>query len=71
MSQLRPTFETADELRRKTGLPLLGVVSLALSDLDRRRERQGLVRFGAGAGGLVALFVAGMVAMTLVSRIPT
>lgn len=71
MSQLRPTFETADELRVKTGLPLLGVVSLALSDMDRRRERQGLVRFGAGAGGLVALFVAGMVAMTLVSRIPT
>jgi polysaccharide chain length determinant protein (PEP-CTERM system associated) len=71
MSQLRPTFETADELRRRTGLPLLGVVSLALSDMDRRRERQGLVRFGAGAGGLVALFVAGMVAMTLVSRIST
>lgn len=71
MSQLRPTFETADELRRKTGLPLLGVVSLALSDLDRRRERLGLIRFGAGAGSLVALFAAGLVAMTLMARIPT
>ena len=71
MSQLRPTFETADELRRKTGIPLLGVVSLALSDLDRRRERLSLIRFGTGAGSLVALFVAGMVAMTLLARIPT
>ena len=71
MSQLRPTFETADELRRKTGIPLLGVVSLALSDLDRRRERLSLIRFGTGAGSLVALFVAGMVAMTMLARIPT
>lgn len=71
MSQLRPTFETADELRRKTGLPLLGVVSLALSDLDRKRERLSLIRFGAGTGSLVALFVAGMVAMTLLARTPT
>jgi polysaccharide chain length determinant protein (PEP-CTERM system associated) len=71
MSQLRPTFETADDLRRKTGLPLLGVVSMVLSDVDRRRERLSLIRFGAGTGSLVALFVAGMVAMTLLARIPT
>lgn len=71
ISQLRPTFDTAEDLRKKTGVPLLGVVSLVLSDADRRRERMGLIRFGAGAGGLVALFVSGMVAMTLMARIPT
>lgn len=71
MSHLRPTFNTAEDLRQKTGLPLLGVVSMALSDMDRKRERLGLIRFGAGAGGLVALFVAGMVAMTLMARIST
>ena len=71
MSQLRPTFDTADELRQKTGLPLLGVVSIVLTDVDRRRERMGLIRFGAGAGGLAALFVAGLVAMTLMARIST
>ncbi len=69
ISQLRPTFDTAEDLRKKTGLPLLGVVSLVMTDADRRRERMGLIRFGAGAGSLVALFVAGMVAMTLTARI--
>ena len=69
LSQLRPTFDTADDLRQKTGLPMLGVISLVMSDVDRRRERVGLLRFGSAAAGLVSLFVAGMVAMALTSRL--
>jgi hypothetical protein len=67
-SQLRPTFGDADELRLRTGLPLLGVVTMLTTDMDRRRERAGLFRFIAASGGLVGLFVAGLITMTLMSR---
>jgi polysaccharide chain length determinant protein (PEP-CTERM system associated) len=67
-SQLRPTFSNADDLRLKTGLPLLGVVTMLTTDTDRRRERMSLFRFVAASGGLVGLFVAGLIAMTLMSR---
>jgi polysaccharide chain length determinant protein (PEP-CTERM system associated) len=67
-SQLRPTFGSADELRVKTGLPLLGVVSMLITDADRRRERMSLYRFVGASGGLVSLFVAGLLAMTMLSR---
>jgi polysaccharide chain length determinant protein (PEP-CTERM system associated) len=68
-SQLRPTFGDADELRLRTGLPLLGVVTLLTTDRDRRRDRAGLLRFIAASGGLVGLFVAGLITMTLMSRL--
>ena len=67
-SQLRPTFGDADQLRLATGLPLLGVVTMLTSDDDRRRQRGSLFRFVAASGGLVGLFIAGIVAMTLTSR---
>jgi capsular polysaccharide biosynthesis protein len=67
-SQIRPTFASADELRQKTGLPLLGVVTMLVTEGDRLRERAGLYRFVAASGGLVGLFVAGLIAMTLMSR---
>ncbi len=67
-SQLRPTFSDGNELRAKTGLPLLGVVTGLISDEDRRRERVGLFRFVTASGGLVGLFIAGLIAMTLMNR---
>jgi hypothetical protein len=67
-SQLRPTFGNADELRLITGLPLLGVVSLLTTDTDRRRERLHLFVFMGASGGLVGMFVAGLIGMTLMSR---
>ncbi len=67
-SQLRPTFSDADDLRRKTGMPLLGVVTLLVSDADRKRQRMSLVRYFAASGGLIGLFVAGLIAMSLTSR---
>jgi polysaccharide chain length determinant protein (PEP-CTERM system associated) len=66
--QLRPTFDDASELRAKTGLPLLGVVTMVMSDLDRRAERMGTIRFVTATGGLVGLFVAGLIAMSLMGR---
>jgi hypothetical protein len=67
-SQLRPIFSDGDELRAKTGLPLLGVVSLVMSDVDRRRLRMGHLRFAGASGGLVGLFALGMVAMALLAQ---
>jgi polysaccharide chain length determinant protein (PEP-CTERM system associated) len=66
--QLRPTFSLADELRQKTGLPLLGVVSALVTDADRRRERASMFRFVTASGGLVGIFVAGLIAMIIMNR---
>ncbi|MDE2629105.1 MAG: chain length-determining protein, partial [Burkholderiales bacterium] len=66
-SQLRPVFHKASELREKFGLPMLGVVSLVLSDADRRRERLDTVRFIATSGTLLVGFAAVLVAVTIMS----
>jgi len=67
-SQLRPVYNTARELRDKTQLPLLGVVSLVMSDADRRRDRIDLARFLAASGSLVGLFLVGIVGMTMLAN---
>jgi polysaccharide chain length determinant protein (PEP-CTERM system associated) len=67
-SQLRPTFSTPEDLRKQTGLPLLGVVTLLRSETDKRQERASLFRFVAASGGLVGLFMAGLITLSLVSR---
>jgi polysaccharide chain length determinant protein (PEP-CTERM system associated) len=67
-SQMRPTFASGEDLRKATGLPLLGVVTILTTDEDRRRDRVSLFRFVAASGGLVGLFAAGLITMTLVSR---
>jgi capsular polysaccharide biosynthesis protein len=66
-SQLRPTFHDAYDLRQKTGLPLLGVVSAVLSDVDKRRERIDRLRFFGASGGLVLLFAAGLALMAVMA----
>lgn len=67
-AQMRPTFASGEDLRKQTGLPLLGVVTLLRSEDDKQRERMSLFRFVAASGGLVGLFTAGLITMSLVSR---
>jgi hypothetical protein len=67
-SQLRPVYSDGAELRAKTGLPLLGVVSLVMSDGDRRKERMGNLRFFGASGGLVGLFLLVMIAMAVLAQ---
>ena len=67
-SQMRPTFSGAEDLRLQTGLPILGVVTMLTTDDDRRRDRMSLFRFVAASGGLVGLFAAGLITMSLMSR---
>ena len=60
LSQLRPTFYDPSELRSKTGLPLLGVVSLRLDDRLRLKERSSLIRFLGATASLMGLFAVGL-----------
>ena len=66
-SQLRPVYNDAQELRNITGLPLLGVVSMILTDGERKGERNNKVRFYFGAGGLFASFLIVMVTMSILT----
>lgn len=63
-SQLRPVFHDANDLRVRVELPILGVVTRLVTDADRARQRVDLIRFSAGAGGLMAMFA---VALTVLA----
>lgn len=67
-SQLRPVFSDPHELRVKTGIPMLGAISMAMSEVELRAERIGLIRFYGASVGLVGLFVVGLVAMTVIAQ---
>jgi polysaccharide chain length determinant protein (PEP-CTERM system associated) len=66
-SQLWPVFHGPTELRTKVGIPLLGVVSNVRSAAEVRLERVGLIRFMAGSGGLLGLFVLVFVALSIMA----
>ncbi len=66
-SQLRPVYDAAYELRAKTGLPVLGVVSMVMSDVDSRKVRMDAWRFAAGTGTLVGLYGLGLIALTVLA----
>ena len=66
-SQLRPVYNEAQELRQITGLPLLGVVSMILTDDERKTERNSRLRFFFGTGSLFASFVIMMVTMSILT----
>ncbi len=63
-SQLRPVFHDANDLRTRVELPILGVVTRLVTDADRARQRVDLIRFSAGAGGLLVMFA---VALTILA----
>ncbi len=66
-SQLRPVFHSANELRSKFELPLLGMVSLVTNESDHRRERVDRYKFMLSSGGLVGVFVVGLIGMSLIA----
>jgi len=68
VSQLRPAFHDGGELRLKTQLPLIGVVSMVMSDAARRRQRIEVVKFWSASGSLVLLFGAGMALVALMAQ---
>ena len=68
LSQLRAVFFDARAVRNTIGLPILGVVTLVLSDSARSRERKDLRRFGFASSGLVGVFIAAVVVLTILSN---
>jgi polysaccharide chain length determinant protein (PEP-CTERM system associated) len=68
MSQLQPLCHRAMDLRQHFDVPLLGVVSLAGGRASAARGG-GLAPFAVAAGGLVALFVVGMVVLGTADKI--
>lgn len=68
LSQLRSVFFDARAVRNTIGLPILGVVTLVLSDAARVRERRDLKRFGFASSGLVGVFVIAVVILTVLAN---
>ena len=66
-SQLRSVFFDARSLRDAVGLPLLGVVTLVVSDAVKQSERSDLKKFVAASGGLVGMFIVGIVALAVLT----
>jgi polysaccharide chain length determinant protein (PEP-CTERM system associated) len=66
-SQLRPVFFDARSLREVTGIPILGSVSLIKNELMQRKEKTDMRRFLGAFGGLIGVYVAGIVALSFLS----
>lgn len=66
-SQLRAVFYDATSLRDAVGLPLLGVVTLVVGDSAALKEKAQLKKFLGASGGLLGVFIAGMVILSLMS----
>lgn len=60
-------FHDGHSLRQITELPLLGVVTLVTNDAIRRREYTDLKRYLMASGGLVGIFIAGMMILSFLS----
>ena len=67
LSQFRPVPFSAADLRHKTGLPVLGVVSLVMSDAEVRGMRMDMLRFVLASGALVGVYIAGTIAIRMFS----
>jgi hypothetical protein len=68
LSQLRAVFFDARAVRNTIGLPILGVVTLVLADTARVRENRSLKKFALASTGLVGMFVAAVVVLTVLAN---
>jgi polysaccharide chain length determinant protein (PEP-CTERM system associated) len=68
LSQLRSVFFDARAVRNTIGLPILGVVTLVLSDSAKARERRDLKKFGLASSALLGMFIAAVVVLTVLAN---
>ena len=66
-SQLRAVFFDSRALKAVSGLPLLGSVTLLVSDEEVKLERRNLKLFLIASSGLLGVFMVGMIALSLLS----
>ena len=69
-SQLRAVFYDARSLKQTLGLPLLGVVTLVMDDASLLKKKLELKKFWAASGGLVGVFITGMIMFSVMSGRP-
>jgi polysaccharide chain length determinant protein (PEP-CTERM system associated) len=65
--ELRPTFYDRKSLSDSVSLPILGTVSMVLSDLKAKNERKSTMLFVSGFSFLIIIYVAGFVAFTMLT----
>ncbi len=56
--ELRPTCYDVQTLREVSGLPVLGAVSMIVSDSMKRKRRIGLIAFLTGSGAFLGAYIA-------------
>jgi polysaccharide chain length determinant protein (PEP-CTERM system associated) len=66
MSQLKSSFATAQKLERAFNLPVIGAISLTVSEAARVIEQKRLKQFAGACAGLVAVFVV-LIAIEVIS----
>jgi hypothetical protein len=66
LGQLKSSFATQQKLERAFDLPVIGTISLNISDAARALEHKRLKQFAGACAGLVAMFVI-LVAIEFVS----
>lgn len=57
MAQMKSSFATQQKLERAFDLPVIGSISLTVSEAARQIERQRLKQFAGACTGLAAMFV--------------
>ena len=57
MSQLRSTYATPQRLERSLDLPVIGSISLTISQAAKALERRRLKQFAGATAGLFGVFV--------------
>ena len=67
LSQVRAVFYDARSMSESLGLPLLGVVTLVMGDGATLRRKAELKKFMGATGGLLVVFVIGMMVLSLIS----
>ncbi len=65
--ELRPTFYDRKSLSDAVGLPILGTVSMVLSDIKTRDERKSTMLFVCGLGVLIFAYLAGFIVFAMLT----
>lgn len=68
LSQLRAVFFDARAVRNTIGLPIVGVVTLVRSEAARTRESRSLRKFALASSGLLGMFIAAVVVLTVLAN---
>ena len=66
-NEARPSFYDGRSLREVSGLPLLGVVSLVVSEPRRLAERSSMFRFLGGVGALLGTYLASFIVLEMLT----